>query len=165
MKNNLLILGAGQYGLAAREVAEAMDCFEKLDFLDDKNPIAIGKLDDYIKFTEYKCAFVAIGNPEVRFKYIQKLINYQLVNLIHPQACISPSATLGKACIIEAFAVVGTGVEIGSGCIIMSGAVIGHNASVGTCCQLKYNCTVPENNSVVPMSKIECTTGYTTPKN
>ncbi len=32
---NLLILGAGQYGQIAKEIAESMGCFEKISFLDD----------------------------------------------------------------------------------------------------------------------------------
>lgn len=166
MKKNLLILGAGQYGQVAKETAEAMQCFDKIDFLDDNNSIAIGRLDDYNKFVNHECAFVAIGNPKIRMRYIKKLNHhYELVDLIHPQACISPSATVGRASIIEAFAMIGTGVNIDFGCIIMSGAVIGHNASVGACCQLKYNCTILENTSVMPMVKIDCNTVYMAPKN
>lgn len=32
MNNNLLILGAGQYGMIAKEIAESMNCFEKNRF-------------------------------------------------------------------------------------------------------------------------------------
>ena len=48
--NNLLILGAGQFGLMVKEIAESMSCFDKIDFLDDNNEIAIGKLCDYEEF-------------------------------------------------------------------------------------------------------------------
>ena len=33
--NNLLIVGAGQYGLVALEIAQAMHRFDKIAFLDD----------------------------------------------------------------------------------------------------------------------------------
>ena len=57
MNKNLLILGAGQYGLVAREIALSMRCFEKIDFLDDKSELAIGRLEDYEKYTAgYSCA-------------------------------------------------------------------------------------------------------------
>ena len=46
---NLLILGAGQYGQIVYETAEAMGCFDRIDFLDDQNPIAIGVLEDYFR--------------------------------------------------------------------------------------------------------------------
>ena len=44
---NLLILGAGQYGMVAKEIAESMRKYDHIDFLDDNNPIAVGKLGDF----------------------------------------------------------------------------------------------------------------------
>ena len=35
MNKNLLIIGAGCCGLAAKETAEDMGCFEKIGFIDD----------------------------------------------------------------------------------------------------------------------------------
>ena len=35
MNRNLLIIGAGFYGLVAKEIAESMDCFENISFVDD----------------------------------------------------------------------------------------------------------------------------------
>ena len=43
MNKNLLIIGAGDYGQIAYEIAEAMERFEKIDFLDDNSELAIGK--------------------------------------------------------------------------------------------------------------------------
>ncbi len=149
----LLILGAGQYGFVAKEVAEAMGIFAQIDFLDDHNEAAIGKLDDVEK-VEYDAAVVAIGNPIVRAKWLQKID--KPATLIHPKAVISPSADIDEGVIIEAGAVISTGVTIGKGTIIMSNAVVGHNATVGECCQLKYSCTVPENCVVASQSKVDC---------
>lgn len=75
--NNLLILGAGQYGTVAKEIAEEMGCFDKIDFLDDTfgagetkgdyHEQSIGKLSDLDKFTDsYTYAICAIGNAETR---------------------------------------------------------------------------------------------------
>ena len=47
---NLLIIGAGQYGMLTKELAESLNFYDKIDFLDDNNPIAIGKINDYDKF-------------------------------------------------------------------------------------------------------------------
>ena len=70
MNKNLLILGAGQYGLVAREIALSMRCFEKIDFLDDKSELAIGRLEDYEKYTAgYSCAITESG-AVVRLKSI-----------------------------------------------------------------------------------------------
>lgn len=35
MGNNLLIVGAGIYALVAKEIAESMGGFDKIDFIDD----------------------------------------------------------------------------------------------------------------------------------
>ncbi len=153
----LLILGAGQYGFVAKEVAEAMGIFTQIDFLDDHSEIAIGKLEDLEK-TEYDTAFVAIGNPGVRTQLLQRIC--KLATLVHPKAVISPSAVIGECCIIEAGAVISTDVKIGRGTIVMANAVVGHNATVGDCCQLKYNCTIPENCVVLDQTKVDCNVVY-----
>ncbi len=150
---SLMILGAGQYGFVAKEVAEAMGCFTSIDFLDDYNEIAIGKLEDLEK-TEYDKAFVAIGNLVVREQWLKRI--NELVTLIHPRAVVSPSAVIGEGCIIEAGAIISTDVKIGKGTIIMANTVVGHNATVGDCCQLKYNCTIPENCVVPDQTKVDC---------
>ena len=43
----LLILGAGQYGKVAYEIASAMEQFERIEYLDDNSETAVGKLSDY----------------------------------------------------------------------------------------------------------------------
>lgn len=36
MNKSLLILGAGQYGQVAKEIAESVGCFKRISFLDDR---------------------------------------------------------------------------------------------------------------------------------
>ena len=50
---NLLIIGAGQYGMVAKEIAESMKCFEKIDFVDDVYPSAVGKMRNYLLLCEW----------------------------------------------------------------------------------------------------------------
>ena len=65
MNKNLLILGAGGHGRVVKETAEAMEVFEKIDFLDD-NPDceeAIGLCSDNEKFAgTYSYAFLGTAN-------------------------------------------------------------------------------------------------------
>lgn len=153
----LLILGAGQYGFVAKEVAEATGCFAQMNFLDDYSDIAIGKLND-IEDIEYDAVFVAIGNPAVRSQYLERID--KAATLIHPRAFVSPSAKIGEGCMVEAGAVICADVKLGKGTIVMANAVIGHNATVGEYCQLKYNCTIPENCVVPDMTKVDCNVVY-----
>ncbi len=153
----LLILGAGQYGMVAKEVAEAMGGFDKVLFLDDNNPIAVGKLCE-LEQQKYDVAFVAIGNPIVRKQLLERVS--EKTTLIHPAATVMPSAKIGEGSIIEAGAVICSNASIGTGTIVMSNAVVGHDAKVGSYCQLKYNCSIPERSVIPDMTKVECNTLY-----
>ncbi len=151
----LLILGAGQYGLAAREIAEAMRCFERIEFLDDNSPLAVGKLEA-LERMDYDAAFVAMGNPELRSKWLERV--RKAATLIHPSAVVMPSASLASGCIVEAGAVVSANAQIGCGTIVMANAVVGHDAKIGNVCQLKYGCVIPERCTVPDRTKVECNT-------
>ena len=158
-KKNLLILGAGQYGQVAFETAQAMACFERIDFLDDRNGIAVGKMEDYRRFAAaYSCAFVAMGNPELRLGWLEKLeaAGYELAVLIHPMAWVSPSAVLDCGVMVEPMAVVQAQAEIGRGSLICAGAVVNHTAVVAEGCQIDCGSVVPSNTKVGPMTKIFC---------
>lgn len=146
MNNNLLILGAGQYGHVAKETAEAMGCFGEIAFLDDQSELAVGKLADYEQLSvQYRYAFVAIGDAGLRLQYIQKLEEacYIVPVLVHPKACVMPSAQLGKGTIVEAMAVVNSNSVVSIGGIISAGAVVNHNSFLGDCCHVDCNAVVP----------------------
>jgi len=163
INNKLLILGAGQYGFVAKETAQAMNCFESIDFLDDRNEKAVGKLADYEKlYGAYTCAFVAIGNPELRRTLLQGLeqCGYVLPVLIHPQATVMPSAKIEKGSIVEAQAVVNSNAAVGFGCIISAGAVINHNGCLGAVCHVDCNATVPARSILPDGTKVLCGTVY-----
>ncbi len=147
----LLILGAGQYGLVAKEIAEAMGKFDQIDFLDDQSDIAVGRLRD-IDTIQYDVAVVAIGNPIVRSQWLKRA--HHLATLVHPKAVVMPSATIEEGSIIEAGAVVSGHARIGKGCIVMANTVVGHDSTVGDCCLLKYNCTIPERFTVPNRTKV-----------
>lgn len=159
MKHNLLILGAGQYGFVAKETAQAMGCFDRIDFLDDNNSIALGMMADYKRFLpEYDSAFVAIGNPEVRMLWLERLeqAGFALSVLIHPRAYVSPSAKLGKGTIAEPMAMVNAGAVVENGCLLCAGCVVNHNAHVMDCCQIDCNAVVGARATVPPKTKVDC---------
>lgn len=144
-ERKLLILGAGQYGQVVRETAEAMGWFGKIAFLDDHNPAAVGKLADYLHLRqEFGFAFVAMGNPELRAKWLHNLENagYELAVLVHPKAYISPTASLGKGTIAEPMVVVNTEAVVEAGGLLCAGCVVNHNALVKPCCQIDCNAVV-----------------------
>lgn len=145
----LLIIGAGQYGLVAREIALAMGCFSEISFLDDsyptQNSAVIGTSRDLEKFAkDYRFGFVAIGNPEVRRRLVESLVSCGVtpVTIVHPTAYVSPSAKLGPGCCIEPLAVVQTDAVLGTATFVASGAVVRHNAIVGEYCHVDCNVVV-----------------------
>lgn len=170
MNRNLLIIGAGIYGLVAKEIAESMGCFEKIAFVDDgvkKTPNGIpviGTSKDLASlFGEYNNAVVAIGNPTVRqelLRTIEEDALLQPVTLISPKAYVSPSAKIGSGCVIEPMAVIHTGCVLGRGCLICAGAVINHASLCGDCVQVDCNATVAGNIRVPGGIKIPSGTVY-----
>ncbi len=159
MNNNLLIVGAGCCGLSAKEIAESMECFGKISFLDDnirKMPDGsqvLGSVHEYENFAvEYGNIFVAIGNPKIKLeliKQIKETTSYRIVTLISPQAYVSPTAQILQGSIVEAMAVINTGSVISEGCIVGAGSVVNH---CSMCCDgvhLECNATVADK-TVVP---------------
>ena len=142
---NLLILGAGQYGAFVKELAQSIEKYRKIDFLDDSNPVAIGKMVDLARFSsEYRDAIVAIGNADIRLALFEKLCEkgYRAPALISPQAYVSSTAVVGAGTVIEPMAVVQSGARIGNCCLIASGAVVKHNAVVEDGCYIDCNSVV-----------------------
>ena len=82
---NLLIFGAGGYGQVVKELAVETGKFNKIEFIDDNNPLAISKVSESEKFLkEFSCAIIAIGNPEVRQKIYNEIkqIGFEIVNIM-----------------------------------------------------------------------------------
>ena len=153
---NLLILGAGQYGMVAKEAAVSMQLYEKIAFLDDSNPIAVGKLNDYPDFiNEFSDAVVAVGNTELRLKLLDELeqVGFNIPSLIHNSAYVSPSAVIESGCIIEPLVVIHTDVKTARGCLISAGAILNHNAVIEEGCHIDCGAIVGARKNV-PMGTI-----------
>ena len=103
MKNKtILIIGAGEYGHLVKELAEDSG-YEKIAFLDDNSPEAIGTVADATKWKDDYAEFVvAIGNPAVREAVVEALEGmFCLATLIHPAAFVSRSAIVGARAVVE----------------------------------------------------------------
>ncbi len=151
MNSNLLIVGAGIYGVIAKEIADSMNCFDKIAFVDDDkketpdDSKVIGKIADIESLAnEYSNVAVAIGNAETRLSFLQKLAqtNYNVVTLISPKAYVSQTAKIAEGCIVEPMAVIHSLCEIEKGCIISAGAVVNHGAVCKEGVHVDCNATV-----------------------
>ena len=133
---NLLILGAGSHGRNIKEIAESLQVFKKVMFLDDKatGEDIIGKCKDALKFRgEYVCAFVAIGDNKKRKKYAKFLKdrNFLMPNIIATSSMISPNAVIGEGVAILPQSTVNESV-IGDFCILASNSLINNEARIGS---------------------------------
>ncbi|MDD4493817.1 MAG: PglB [Eubacteriales bacterium] len=166
MNKNLLILGAGQYGTVAKEIAEEMGCFDKIDFLDDTfgagetegdyHEQSIGKLSDLDKFTDsYTYAICAIGNAETRQLWTNRITEecYRIPVLVSPRAFVSKSTQLRHGDIIEPMAVVHANAVVGIATYVSAGAVLNHNSFTSDYCHINCNSVVLSGAIVSPYTK------------
>ena len=141
MIDKLLILGTKGMAKVAIDAIEESEMYSEIAFLDNypdsdylfSYPI-IGKCDDLEKFSQsYSHAFVCVADNRTRMLFLQKLIaaGYHIPNIVHPRACVSRLATLGRGVFVNALAVIQPDSIIGNGCIINTGAVIEHDNKLG----------------------------------
>lgn len=138
MSKTLLILGAGGHGKAVAEAALLSSEWNTVIFLDDAWPKVTealgcevaGKVADIASFAG-RCqgAIAAVGNNARREQWISLIgqAGLQLVSVVHPNAWVSPSATIGAGTAVMAGAVVGTMAEVGRGAIINANATVDHD--------------------------------------
>lgn len=141
----LLILGAGGHGQVVKEVAEAMKddwgqpLYDKIDFLDDENERAIGRLEEVAQYLrDYDEAFVGIGNNQLRKQCMEVLedLGFSIPVLIHPSAYVSNSAVIEKGVVIEPKVIVNANTQISKGTIVSVGAIVDHNTQIGPYCHI-----------------------------
>lgn len=153
---SLLIIGAGGHGQVIKEIAQELG-YEKIDFIDDYNSQAIGKIKDLENFKEYRNAFVGIGNNKLRNKLIDLLehFGYQVPVLIHPTAYISRSASIEAGTVVEPQAIVNANTKIKKGSIVSVGAIIDHDVTLGKCVHINAGAIVEAGGKVKDFEKIE----------
>lgn len=136
--NKLIIVGASGHGKVLADIAELRG-YSDISFLDDNPSVAycgkyevVGLCKDAIN---YKNAdfIVAIGNNAIRRRIQTELTEsgLRVVSLIHPNATISKSVTIGEGTVVMAGAVINPDAVIGKGCIINTCSSIDHDCTLG----------------------------------
>jgi sugar O-acyltransferase (sialic acid O-acetyltransferase NeuD family) len=142
MEKTLLILGAGGHGKAVAEAALLSGDWQQVLFVDDRWPsllecFGFPVVADVAGLASIvgrvQAAVVAVGNNALREQWMQAVrsVGLPLATVIHPRACVSPSAKVGEGCAIMALAMVGVDVRIGKGAVINANATVDHDASLG----------------------------------
>lgn len=153
---DLVIVGAGGCGREAlqwvRDINEKENRWRIKGFLDDDlnalegkkcSVSIISKVDGYEiePDDEFICC---IGNSKIRKMVVKKLKakGAVFVTLIHPNAVVADSCTLGECVIIYPYALISDNAVIGDGCIINMYSSVAHDSVLGEYCTISAHCDV-----------------------
>jgi sugar O-acyltransferase (sialic acid O-acetyltransferase NeuD family) len=141
----VVIYGAGGHARVIIELMDRAGISPIAGILDDNPELAGTKIDGIpvvgaldrlaaiIKVHHVHRAVIAVGNNAARKKLADhaRSLGLRLPVLIHPQACVSPTAKLGDGTVVMAGAVVCAHVTMGELGIINTRASIDHDCSIG----------------------------------
>lgn len=153
---NLIIIAAGGCGREvlqwAKDINENEMRWNIKGFLDDNRSALDGlkcdvqilsTVDDYEVQAndEFVCC---IGNSNVRRKVVEKMKAKGAVftTLVHPNAVIADSCTLGEGVIIYPYALISDNAVIGDQCIINMYSSVAHDSVLGEYCTISAHCDV-----------------------
>ena len=139
------IFGAGGHAKVAADTAIASGAFELIGFYDDNQArhgerfyqerCVLGGLNELLDDLQQgmlDVAFVALGNSAVRQRIGEELTaaGHPLATLIHPQATLSPTATLGAGTLVVAGAIINADTRVGDHVIINTRASVDHDCII-----------------------------------
>lgn len=134
MVKSIYLYGASGHGLVCADIARACG-YEQIIFLDDAKKISDkhGEILPFNPELKKHDIFISIGDCALREKLQIKVQNagFNVVNLIHPSAIISSSASLGVGVCVMPNAVINAYAKIHDGVIINTGAIIEHECDIG----------------------------------
>ena len=150
-KKSVIVYGAGKGGETISETLELGNEFEVVAFIDDnisgsflERPVYSINEQNVLLKENLKRIIIAIANGKKRcFLGIELEKNgFELINAIHPNSYISPTATLGKGNHIKSGAIIDTNTIIGNNNIIDNGVIIAHDNIIGDGCHLAPGCVL-----------------------
>ena len=131
----LNILGASGHGRVVADIAK-LNGYTKIYFYDDDQ--SLKKCDGYqVVGTEADLdqaigqLFIAIGNPKIRRRVMEKYKNRNFPVLIHPNAVVAKNVEIGYGSVVMAGVVINPGVRIGRCCIVNTSSSIDHDCCIG----------------------------------
>ncbi|WP_455262229.1 NeuD/PglB/VioB family sugar acetyltransferase [Neisseria sp.] len=133
----LAVIGAGGHGKVVAELAAALGTYGEIVFLDDRAQGSVNGfpvigttllLENSLSPEQFDIA-VAVGNNRIRRQIAEKAaaLGFKLPVLIHPDAYVSPSATVGQGCVVMAKAVVQADSVLKDGVIVNTAATVDHD--------------------------------------
>lgn len=119
------------------QVVAFMD--EASDAVSPIGNVPLVRFGDLCEPTADSVAFVAIGNPEVRCRLMDRMAKagWVLPSIVHRTAWVAPDAVLEEGVLVAAGAVVESGSTVARGAIIDIGVLVDHDCRVGAFCHLR----------------------------
>ena len=166
-KGNLLIIGTDDYASVIKDIAEGMDCFSKISFLDNRfgqegynaEQDVIGKIENIGEYAvSYQYAIPSYSDSEKRLRCINELEEncFRIPVIVSPRAYVSKYAQIQKGSVVEALSSIQTNAAIAIGVYVSSGAVVSANSFVGDVCFIGANAVVCANSIVPAHTRIDC---------
>jgi sugar O-acyltransferase (sialic acid O-acetyltransferase NeuD family) len=152
----LVIFGAGGQARVLLELMNRAKIGPIAGILDDNSQLqgtkldgvpilgTIDRLSSLIPIHAIDRAVIAIGNNAHRQRLADhaRSLGLQLPVLIHPNACVSPTATLAEGTVVLAGAVISAYAKVGECGIINTLASIDHDCSLGHCVHIAPGVTL-----------------------
>lgn len=136
MHKRLMVVGSSGHGKVVADIAQRMGYYQEIGFLDDDPSIkeamgisVLGNCSEFSKFIVTSDIFVAIGNPVIRKRLLEQLVEMgaEIPIIIHPQASIGRNVILDIGSVVMAGAVINPDAKIGKGCIVNTCASVDHD--------------------------------------
>lgn len=130
----ILVYGSTDFGSIVRELAEACG-HSFVGFIDDwhAGKDIVGTLEATCKSHPPRTCVVALAigykHMEARCRAAERLrdVGYRIASLVHPQAYVAPSATIGEGTLVMARAVVDVRAHLGPITVVWPGAIVSHD--------------------------------------
>jgi UDP-perosamine 4-acetyltransferase len=140
---DVLIVGAGGHGKVVLDILRAAREHSPIGFIDADTTLTgtrvgglpvFGPANQLPKLAKKaKGAIIAIGDNRTRQSYAKMLVEqgFELISAIHPTACVSGSARIGKNVVIAAGAIVCAEANLCDSTIVNTAAVVDHECEIG----------------------------------
>jgi len=141
------VYGAGSGGVTIQEALALGDCYQAVCFVDDDRDhvLSLAELPVFhsselseliIKGIHHIATEIMRGTIRQKIKKQVEELGFELINVIHPSASVSPSVKMGVGNYIKAGSIIETNTVIGDCCIIDNGAVVAHDNLIGNGCHI-----------------------------
>ena len=143
--NEVFVIGAGGHAKVVISTLLAAG-FSVAGIYDDDEKkwgtsiLRVPILGSISQLTEESKAVQAIGKNSIRKDIARRIPSADWITVVHPQAAVHPTATLGKGTVVFAGSVIQPDVVIGQHCIINTAATVDHDCVLADFVHLAPGC-------------------------